>query len=226
MRKTVLGLEIMTTFAISMSALATLSVASASAQTAAPPSAQYLYEQVLSSASAKPGSIPRIMDLNPEPTEADGPAIPRLVAQSKEPVFELIRHPRARAGEKIVTIAVPKAENGSTNLASFQVSVKISVMKTVDECNRVIFQGQLSERSLPGASHLKYYEVRIKPDSMTSTLKSCTSRERKERPVAVNTELSFLRPLRDTLVLYVPEDVNVEAELWAAVRTIPAQVVP
>lgn len=225
MRKPVLGLEIMTTFAISMSALATLSVSPASAQTAAPPSAQYLYEQVLGSASVKPGTIPRITDLNPEP-ETDGPAIPRLVAQSKEPVFELIRHPRARAGEKIVTIAVPKMENGSTNLNSFQVSVKISVLKTVDECNRVIFQGQLSERSLPGASHLKYYEVRIKPESMTSTLKSCTSRERKERPVAVNTELSFLRPLRDTLVLYVPEDVNVEAELWAAIKTIPAQVVP
>lgn len=218
MRKTVLGLEIMTTFAISMIA------AVAPAQTAAPPSAQFLYEQVLAGA-AKPGSIPRITDLNPE-TEADGPAIPRLVAQSKEPVFELIRHPRARAGEKIVTIAVPKMDNGAANLGGFQVSVKITTMKMADECNRIVLQGQLSERSLPGASHLKYYELRIKPESMTSTLKACTSRERKERPVTVNTELSYLRPLRDTLVIYVPEDVNVEGELWAAVKTVPAQVVP
>lgn len=215
------GRGIFRQFALSASIL--LMPAALFAQSA--PSPQFLFEQTFAGSASRPPLIPSLRDLTPE-SDVDGPAIPRLVGRAAEPVFELIRHPRARAGEKIVTISVPKSESGKTDLSAFQVSVKISTPKLVDACNLVTIQGQLSERSLPGASHMKYYEVRIKPGSMSTTYKACVSHERHERAVPITTELSYLRPLRDTLVIYVPENVNVEGELWQAVKTVPAEVIP
>lgn len=158
--------------------------------------------------------------------EADGPAISRLVAISSEPVFRQVRHPRAKAGQKVVVIELPKNANGEVRIDAMQVAIKFTVLRETDSCNYYSIQGQIAERKVPGAEFLTYIEMNSKPGSMSTTLMACMNDSRQTRAVEILTDLQNLRRFRDNLVFYVPEEVSVEAQIWQPTNKVTGTTVP
>lgn len=158
--------------------------------------------------------------------EADGPAISRLVGISSEPIFKLIRHPRAKAGQKVVVIELPKNAKGETKIDGMQVAIKFTVIRETDSCNYYSIQGQVVERKVPDAEFLGYFEMNSKLGSMSTTLMGCMNDSHRTRPVEITTNLQDLRRFRDNLVFYVPEEVSVEAQIWQPTDKVTGTVVP
>ena len=144
---------------------------------------------------------------------SDPVMVPRLVGHSDRPVFELVPHQAPPPGYKIFVTPLPLTDDG--HLKNQRASVRFFVKKTTDTCNRVGIFGSIQQQTL-ASSNFEILKLVIETNSISRTLKSCMNREKVERTIEITTPLSEPFQLRDTAVIYLPENVDATVEYWSA----------
>lgn len=149
--------------------------------------------------------------------ENSGPRIDHYITRSGRPEIEKVTFPEASPGQKIVVVRLPESENGRIDLDRYQVSLRFfsnRVLGANASCNAHKLFGDVEELAANDREYPHYLKVNYRAGKSSTTLKACLHGNIAERPVEIITELSSVRPFRDNLVLYVPEDVDVQAQVW------------
>lgn len=204
-----------------LSLISLTAASSALAQTPASPAMHLQQELDRTTAVSIAASAPAAS--NPVFSKS-GPMIPRTFSASSidQPDFRKVQHPQPAPGEKVVVIPLPKNSDGIYDRTNTQVAVLFSVMRNTDACNRVWMTGDIAITPLAEANWLTVTRLQVRPGTGSALLRSCTNSGRTLRPVEIVTDLRKPQPFRDNLVFYVPEEVDVTAEVFRAIGKVRA----